>query len=224
MRSTTSLLASLPAAFAHLAHRQAGSNSAATTASATWSDECLAAEGAFVMELEAIETSSVAPALQSYLATVSSAGITDYCEPTNAPSIVSAEWHSEVVSIDAIVNVYSSDISQVQSCLTSYETAAGTPYELAAAASALFGTISSLQACTSTTAPAFPSATGLANMTATTLSPAGNTASGAPTTATGTAAAGTSGVVTAGAAREGLMSTGVTGFVAAGLVLGAAML
>lgn len=100
MHATALILAALPAALAHLAHRQAINISSPPTASATWSDECRAAEASFVLELEAIATSSVAPDLQSYLATVSSAGITAYCQPTNAPAVVSAEWASEVVSID----------------------------------------------------------------------------------------------------------------------------
>lgn len=87
-------LASLPAVFATIANRQAP---------ATWSDDCAAAESSFILELEAIATSSVAPALQSYLATVVSSGVTNYCEPTAAPSIVSAEWEAEVRSIDAII-------------------------------------------------------------------------------------------------------------------------
>lgn len=96
-------MAVLPAALANLARTQVISNSAATTASANWSDECAAAEISFVAELEAVAESSVAPDLQSYLATVSSTGITNYCAPTNAPSIVSAQWSSEVVSIDGII-------------------------------------------------------------------------------------------------------------------------
>lgn len=103
MNWSTLLFACLPAALATVARRQSSSSAIATVSSVAWSAECLDAEESFVAELQAIETSSVAPALQSYLSTVISTGITDYCEPTNAPAIVSAEWRAEVVSIDAIV-------------------------------------------------------------------------------------------------------------------------
>lgn len=97
------LFACLPAALATAARRHSSSSAIATVTSVLWSDECLVAEQSFVAELEAIETSSVAPALESYLFTVTSTGITNYCEPTTAPAIVSAEWQAELVSIDAIV-------------------------------------------------------------------------------------------------------------------------
>lgn len=103
MHWSTLILTCLPAALATVARRQSSSSAIATVTSVAWSDECLVAEESFVAELEAIETSSVAPALESYLSTVISTGITNYCEPTNAPAIVSAEWQAEVVSIDAIV-------------------------------------------------------------------------------------------------------------------------
>lgn len=216
------LSASLPAALATVARRQSSSSAITATTSIAWSDECLVAEESFVAELEAIETSSVAPALQSYLATVVSTGITNYCEPTNAPAIVSAEWRDEVVSIDAIIvrrfhsysscaniliiqNVYSADISQVKSCLASYQTAVGTPYALAPAASAIFSTISSLEACTYT-----PSATGVANITSV-LSPSGNPTptpfNQTSTTSQSSVSTATS-VVTAGASGEGLRASG----------------
>lgn len=103
MHSTAILLAALPAALASVANRQVSSDSAAVTASAVWSDECLVAEESFAAEIEAIETGTVAPELQSYLATVTSTGITNYCEPTDAPATVSAEWVAEIQSIDAII-------------------------------------------------------------------------------------------------------------------------
>lgn len=106
MHSTAIILAALStAALATPGRRQDTAASAPETIAlgTTWSDDCLAAEASFVGELEAIATSSVAPALQSYLATVVSSGVTNYCEPTNAPAVVSAEWHSEVASIDAII-------------------------------------------------------------------------------------------------------------------------
>lgn len=238
MHWSTFLVAGLPAALATVARRQSSSSAIATTTSIAWSDECLVAEESFVAELEAIETSSVAPALQSYLATVVSTGITNYCEPTNAPAIVSAEWRDEVVSIDAIIvswlhscpsdanmltiqNVYSADISQVKSCLASYQTAAGTPYALAPAASAIFSTISSLEACTYT-----PSATAVANITST-LSPSGNstpTLVNRTTTTSQSSVSTPTSVVTAGGSSEGLRVSGWLALAFSMFMLSVAML
>lgn len=90
MHWSTLLFVCLSTALATMARRQSSSSAITTVTSVAWSDECLVAEGSFVAELEAIETSSVTPALESYLSTVISPGITNYYEPNNAPTIVLA--------------------------------------------------------------------------------------------------------------------------------------
>lgn len=127
-----------------------------------------------------------------------------------------------LVLMDCCQDVYSADISLVQSCLASYETAAGTAYELADAASAVFATLSSLEACTATGAVSIPSVTGAANGTINDLTTGGIPTATVTTGITG--ATGTAGFVSGGVGRGGSVATGFRGLMLGGLVMGVAVL